>query len=104
MDWICKKKLIDPEDGDILKLDLDEEINSKMSTLCLIGKVLTNMTFNVFGLLETMTRAMNSPKGFTACELGKNLLSFQFRSSTNMKTVLDREPWHLKKSSNAKRT
>ncbi|KAL8498259.1 hypothetical protein ACS0TY_021546 [Phlomoides rotata] len=56
-----------------------EEIEARTgatSTMCLIGKVLTNKSFNAFGLLETMKKAMNPSMGFTAREIGKNLFSF----------------------------
>ncbi|KAL8465175.1 hypothetical protein ACS0TY_034610 [Phlomoides rotata] len=73
------------------------------STLCLIGKVLTNKSFNAFGLLETMRKAMNPPMGFTAREIGKNLFSFQFRVVSDMNEVLAREPW-LEEHSGSERT
>ncbi|KAL8556060.1 hypothetical protein ACS0TY_003750 [Phlomoides rotata] len=52
--------------------------------MCLIGKVLSNKPFNAFGLLETMRKAMNPSRGFTAKEIRKNLFLFQFRSKSDM--------------------
>ncbi|KAL8473666.1 hypothetical protein ACS0TY_030493 [Phlomoides rotata] len=66
--------------------------------MCLVGMVLTNKPFNAFGLLETMRKAMNPQRGFTAKEIGKNLFSFQFRSTADMLGVLSREPWHFDKN------
>ncbi|KAL8502121.1 hypothetical protein ACS0TY_021295 [Phlomoides rotata] len=66
--------------------------------MCLIGRVLTNKTFNAFGMLETMRKVMNPPRGLTAKEIGKNLFSFQFKSVTDMQGILCREPWHFDKN------
>ncbi|KAL8477664.1 hypothetical protein ACS0TY_029820 [Phlomoides rotata] len=41
---------------------------------------------------------MNPQRGFTAKEIGKNLFSFQFRSTADMLGVLSREPWHFDKN------
>ncbi|KAL8512077.1 hypothetical protein ACS0TY_018513 [Phlomoides rotata] len=78
---------------DIFQIEDEDGAPGNSSTLCLIGKVQTMKNFNTFGLLETMRRAMNPPMGFTACKIGKNLFSFQFCSSQDMKEVLSREPW-----------
>ncbi|KAL8512437.1 hypothetical protein ACS0TY_018782 [Phlomoides rotata] len=75
----------------------EEDGKSETSSMCLIGKVLTNKSFNAFGLLEAMKKAMNPPHEFTAKEIGKNLFSFQFRSSMDFDRVLAREPWHFDK-------
>ncbi|KAL8525216.1 hypothetical protein ACS0TY_014730 [Phlomoides rotata] len=59
-----------------LEEDGDGEHCESVSTMCLIGKVLTNKSFNVFGLLEAMRKAMNPSQGLTTNEIGKNLFSF----------------------------
>lgn len=55
------------------------EDSTQGSTLCLIGRVLSNKPFNTFGFLEAMKKSMNPPKGFTVREVGPNLFSFQFK-------------------------
>ncbi|KAL8545922.1 hypothetical protein ACS0TY_005876 [Phlomoides rotata] len=59
-------------------IQIEEEDGSpeNPSTMCLIRKVQITKNFNAFGLLEAMRRAMNPLKGFTACEIEKNLFSF----------------------------
>ncbi|KAL8496991.1 hypothetical protein ACS0TY_020610 [Phlomoides rotata] len=76
----------------VLRLE-EEETGENGSTLCLIGKVLSDKPFNAFGLLEAMRKAMNPSRGFTAKEIGKNLFSFQFWSRADLLGILNREPW-----------
>ncbi|KAL8525118.1 hypothetical protein ACS0TY_014654 [Phlomoides rotata] len=81
---------------------LEEEENGKhceeSPTMCLIGKVLTNKTFNAFGMLETIRKAMNPSRGLTVKEIGKNLFLFQFKSVVDMQSIPSREPWHFDKN------
>ncbi|KAL8479856.1 hypothetical protein ACS0TY_026702 [Phlomoides rotata] len=78
---------------DTVCIDEDETEMVTASTMCLIGKVLHNKPFNALSHLETMKKAMNPPLGFTAREIGKNLFSFQLRSTSDMNDILAREPW-----------
>ncbi|KAL8524893.1 hypothetical protein ACS0TY_014497 [Phlomoides rotata] len=86
--------------GEDNTLHIDEEENGPLAppSMCLIEKVLTNKPFNAYGLLETMKKAMNPLMGFTAREIGKNLFSFQFRTISDMRSVLSREPWTFDKN------
>ncbi|KAL8462658.1 hypothetical protein ACS0TY_033619 [Phlomoides rotata] len=45
-----------------------------------------------------MRKAMNPSRGLTANEIGKNLFSFQFKSATDMLSILNHEPWHFDKN------
>ncbi|KAL8477833.1 hypothetical protein ACS0TY_029939 [Phlomoides rotata] len=94
------KRVLDPdlEEKDVLRVDLDPENSEEGSTHCLIGKVLMTKTFNAFGFLESMKRAMAPAGGFDAREIDKNLFFFHFNSVKDMKAVLDREPWHFDKN------
>ncbi|KAL8541619.1 hypothetical protein ACS0TY_002762 [Phlomoides rotata] len=44
-----------------------------------------------------MKKTMKPSNGFIAKEVGQNLFSFQFRSETDLREVLAREPWHFDK-------
>lgn len=80
-------------EGDgVIRINLKEDERDSDVSLCLIGKVLTNRSFNAFGLLEIMRKAMNPSKGFTAKEIGRNLFSFQFWSRSDLEAALEREP------------
>ncbi|KAL8462731.1 hypothetical protein ACS0TY_033667 [Phlomoides rotata] len=83
---------------EVFRLEEEEGNCGVSSTMCLVGMVLTNKSFNAFGMLETMRKAMNPPGGFTAKEIGKNLFSFQFRSVADMQGILSHEPWHFDKN------
>lgn len=66
-------------------------------SMCLLGKLWTNRSFNMFGLMETMKKLWGPTQGVSCRELGHNLISFQFKSKRDMKRVLDMEPWHFNK-------
>ncbi|KAL8463078.1 hypothetical protein ACS0TY_033918 [Phlomoides rotata] len=91
MDLSDRGKNLDSEDT--LRVDELETDDQHSSTLCLIGKVISNKSFNAFGFLKAMKKATNPPLGLTAKEIGKNLFSFQFWSTSDMTTVLTKEPW-----------
>ncbi|KAL8525181.1 hypothetical protein ACS0TY_014707 [Phlomoides rotata] len=94
MDTDLKARGVDLGYEEVIRLEEDEGYGMINSTMCLIEKMLTNKTFNAFGLLE----AMNPSRGFTTKEIGKNLFSFQFRSGADMQGILTREPWHFDKN------
>ncbi|KAL8539819.1 hypothetical protein ACS0TY_001430 [Phlomoides rotata] len=81
-----------------VKIEEYEASLKPKSTLCLIGKVLTNKPFNAYGLLETMKKALKPAKDFVAKEVGLNLFSFQFRSEADLSEILNRAPWHFDKN------
>lgn len=85
-------------EGDILSLAEIGGITPKNSTCCLVGKVLSTKSFNAFGFLEAMKKAMRPSKGFIAREVGQNLFTFQFHSDSDLKDVLNREPWLFDKN------
>ncbi|KAL8545825.1 hypothetical protein ACS0TY_005807 [Phlomoides rotata] len=89
---------LDLADEEVLRVDLDLEEKSEVSSWCLVGKVLTNKPLNAFGFLESMKRAMAPTGGFAAREIDKNLFSFQFNSEMDLRAVLEREPWHFDKN------
>ncbi|KAL8502097.1 hypothetical protein ACS0TY_021279 [Phlomoides rotata] len=89
-----KGKGVDLGEEEIVRLIDEKRAEVEGSTNCSIGKVLSNKSFNSFGLLE----AMNSPRGFMTKEICKNLFSFQFHSQSDMLGVLAREPWYFDKN------
>lgn len=84
-------------DDEVVRFEEDTQ-DIQAPSLCLIGKVLTQKTFNAFGFLETMKKAMKPSKGFTAREVGPNLFSFQFQSRNDVEDVIKKEPWHFEKN------
>lgn len=71
--------------------------NDDTISTCLIGKLWTDRSFNTYGLMETMKKIWNPAKGVVCRELGKNMISFQFKSKKDMNRVLAMEPWHFNK-------
>lgn len=91
------KQLEDMEDEEpIIIIQVEEDIDHKTS-LCLIGKLWTNTSFNAFGLLKTIRKVWKPTKGMTAKEIGTNLFSFQFNHWRDMDKILAMESWHFVK-------
>ncbi|KAL8497265.1 hypothetical protein ACS0TY_020811 [Phlomoides rotata] len=67
---------IDLNQVDMVCIEEADDDVVETSMMCLIGKVFTNKTFNAYGLLETMKKALNPSMGLTAKDIGKNLFSF----------------------------
>ncbi|KAL8515434.1 hypothetical protein ACS0TY_014215 [Phlomoides rotata] len=96
----CGPDTGNPQWGDeeeTVRIETNEHNNAQRSTLCLIGKILTDKSLNAYVFLETMKKAMKPANGFIVKEVGQNLFSFQFRSETDLREVLAREPWHFDK-------
>ncbi|KAL8546299.1 hypothetical protein ACS0TY_006136 [Phlomoides rotata] len=90
--------VLENEEDGVIRLELRSVETDMGSTRCLIEKVLSNKPFNAFGFLESMKRAMAPARGFTAKKIDKNLFPFQFIMEVDMRSVLNREPWHFEKT------
>lgn len=71
--------------------------NNETVALCLLGKLWTERSYNVFGLMETMKKLWNPTKGMICRDMGNQMISFQFNSKRDMDRVLAMEPWHFNK-------
>lgn len=85
------------EDEEPIQLEAMRGPNVRTMSLCLIGKLHTDRSFNSYGLMETMKKIWNPTHGMTCSDLGFNLISFQFQAERDLKRVLDMEPWHFNK-------
>ncbi|KAL8548863.1 hypothetical protein ACS0TY_007939 [Phlomoides rotata] len=72
------------DEEETVRIESNEHNNARRSTLCLIGKILTDKSLNAYGFLETMKKATKPTNGFIAKE-------------TDLREVLAREPWHFDK-------
>lgn len=80
-----------------MHVGFSEKPISEEGTLCIIGRLWTDRSYNTMALIETMKKLWNPTKGIKCSELGFNMISFQFHSKRDMMRVLDREPWHFNK-------
>ncbi|KAH6760569.1 hypothetical protein C2S51_017518 [Perilla frutescens var. frutescens] len=71
--------------------------NQNNETLCLVGKVWTHKSFNVFSLFDVMKKLWNPVYGVTCREIEPNLFSFQFKNKKDMEKVIMMEPWTFNK-------
>ncbi|KAL8456875.1 hypothetical protein ACS0TY_034928 [Phlomoides rotata] len=90
----CRREIVlDLEEEETLRIDLEVGETVTGSSICLIGKVCTRKAFNAFGFLKVMKRAMAPTKGFTVKEIDITLFSFHFNYADDLKAVRHREPW-----------
>lgn len=85
------------EDEEPLYIERADAPNETTMSMCLIGKLWTNRSFNVFGLMEAMKKIWSPLQGMTCRDMGCNMVSFQFNSQRDMDKVLAMEPWHSNK-------
>lgn len=88
---------IEEDDDEPIQIPTPENEDDKSESLCLIGKLWTQSTFNAFSLLDTMKKLWNPAYGMTGREIEKNLFSFPFNHKRDMDKVLKMEPWTLNK-------
>ncbi|KAL8544826.1 hypothetical protein ACS0TY_005152 [Phlomoides rotata] len=85
----------DPED-EVLDLGFGVgQDNGPTSPICLVGRLCTEKTFNIYALTDVMLKAFRVKGKVTAREWGKNLLIFTFGESSERDWVLRNQPWHF---------
>lgn len=87
----------DEEEEEPIHIEASEGPNDHTISLCLIGKLWTTKSYNVFSLMETMKKIWHPLKGVTCREMGNNMISFEFQAKGDMQRVLSMEPWHFNK-------
>lgn len=97
MDRGKKVVIEDEEEEEPIHISESQPLSDESLTLCLIGKLWTERSYNSLALMDTMKKLWNPPKGMTCRELGSNLISFQFNAKRDMERVLAMEPWHFNK-------
>lgn len=85
------------EDEEPLQIERTTHPNDHTISLCLLGKLWTSRSYNIFGLMETMKKLWSPRQGMVCRELGNNLISFQFNAKRDLERVLAMEPWHFNK-------
>lgn len=85
------------EEEEPIQIEQSEGPNDNTISLCLIGKLWTKKSYNVFGIMETMKKIWQPLKGVTCRDMGNNMISFQFQARSDMQKVLAMEPWHFNK-------
>lgn len=71
----------DDEDEEPIQIGgTNTEPNDKTVAMCLIGKLWTDRSYNIFGLMETMKKLWSPSKGMICRDLGRGMIAFQFNS------------------------
>lgn len=93
-----KRILIDEDDNEEpIQIGGENIPDDNTMSMCLIGKLWTERTYNTFALMETMKKLWCPVKGMTCSDLGNQMIAFQFNTMRDMKRVKDMEPWHFNK-------
>lgn len=93
-----KRGLVEEEeDEEPIQIVESDEPNDDTVSMCLLGKLWMNRSYNMFGLMETMKKLWGPSQGVNCREMGHNLISFQFKNRRDLKRVLAMEPWHFNK-------
>lgn len=86
---------IEEEEENLVVLEnVGNGANNSMG-LCLIGKLWMDMNFNMKAFIATIGGVWQARKKLEICELGKNLLIFQFESLKDKQGDLDQQQWHF---------
>ncbi|XP_010674595.1 uncharacterized protein LOC104890716 [Beta vulgaris subsp. vulgaris] len=90
---VVSKLRIDEEEEHVLDLDsLNPNLENPVSLL-LVGRLLTDRSFNVEAFKRTITTVWAPSHGLVIRVLKPNLFAFQFFHWRDMKKVLDGRPW-----------
>ncbi|KAL8470906.1 hypothetical protein ACS0TY_033475 [Phlomoides rotata] len=83
-------------DGEVLDLGLEaEQDRGNAAPICLVGRLCTGRSFNIYALIDVMLKAFRAQGKVTAREWGKKLLVFTFGVSSERDWVLRNQPWHF---------
>lgn len=61
---------------------------------CLVGKLCTKRSFNIYALIDVMIKAFKAKGRVSAREWGNKLLMFPFDNETDRDWALKNQPWH----------
>ena len=86
---------LDEEEEQILDFDTINPNSEKTVSLLLIGKLLTERSFNVEAFKRTITTVWAPIHGLVIRALRPNLFAFQFFHWRDMMKVLDGPPWNF---------
>ncbi|KAK3037839.1 hypothetical protein RJ639_031880 [Escallonia herrerae] len=77
-------------------LNLEDDVSTEdLDEVCLVGKVLTNRSFNEEAMKKTARLLWRATKGVTISDLDQNLFIFRFTSEAKRSWVIRQGPWHF---------
>ena len=90
----CSQLRIDDEEETVLDLEvLNPSHDSEKVSLLLLGRLLTERSYNVEAFKRTMTTVWGLAHGVAIRVLSPNLYAFQFFHWKDLKKVMDGRPW-----------
>lgn len=93
-----KRPIVDEEDEEEpIQIMGEHVVTDETVSLCLLGKLWTKRSYNIYGLFEMMKKLWSPTKGMICRDMGVSLISFQFHSKRDLDRVIAMEPWHNNK-------
>ncbi|XP_060961909.1 uncharacterized protein LOC133032093 [Cannabis sativa] len=93
MDQYAHMNIEDEEEGVLIAEDQSEEVQAFDDRWCLVGKFLTNRTFDFDAMRHTLASLWQPGKGVYIKELDTNRYLFQFYHEIDIQAVIDGSPW-----------
>lgn len=88
------KLRLDDEEETVLDLEiLNPNTNGDKLALLLLGRILTERSYNIEAFKRTITSVWAPPHGLVIRVLSPNLYAFQFFHWKDLKKVMDGRPW-----------
>ncbi|KAF4347783.1 hypothetical protein G4B88_015460 [Cannabis sativa] len=95
-DWMDQYAHLDiegEEEGVLISDDQAEDVQAFDDQWCLVGKLLTNRTFDFDAMRHMLASLWQPGKGVYIKELDNNRYLFQFYHEIDVQTVIDGSPW-----------
>lgn len=95
--WFFMDNLTEKE-SEVVELDddgADVSHNSLPVSNCMVGKLITERSFNAYALMDTMKKSWREKGEVTIREWGKNFFLCQFKERKDMEWVINHQPWHF---------
>lgn len=84
-------------DDDVLDLGSVVPIRnrSRVSSVCLVEKVISDRAINSFVVIDVMTKSFRAKQKSTTREWGNGMILFSFESPADRDRVVGNQPWHF---------
>uniref|UniRef100_A0A803QSF1 CCHC-type domain-containing protein n=1 Tax=Cannabis sativa TaxID=3483 RepID=A0A803QSF1_CANSA len=93
MDQYAHLDIEGEEEGVLITDDQEEDVQAFDDRWCLVGKFLTNTTFDFDAMRHTLASLWQPGKGVYVKELDTNRFLIQFYHELDVQTVIDGSPW-----------
>ena len=94
--WKCQAIMLkEEEENTVAVIDKMRAKGVKITTNCLVGKILLTRGVNLEGLISVIRQVWRSIKEVKIESMGSNVFLFKFDTEENKRRVLTGGPWHF---------